>query len=134
MKYMVMECHPGYAVVLDEDGRFLKAANMRYEVGQVVTNIVEMQAPQQQATAQRKKAGKWIYSLAAMAACLVLVVTSVFQMNQTPYGSVYMSINPEVRIDVNRKDVVVGLEGMNNDGEQLIEDYSYRKKELGFSF
>ena len=24
MSYLVMECHPGYAVLLDEDGRFLK--------------------------------------------------------------------------------------------------------------
>ena len=29
MNYLVMECHPGYAVVLSEDGRFLKAANLR---------------------------------------------------------------------------------------------------------
>lgn len=27
MSYLVMECHPGYAVLLDEEGRFLKAAN-----------------------------------------------------------------------------------------------------------
>ena len=26
MKYLVMETHPAYAVVLDEEGRFLKAA------------------------------------------------------------------------------------------------------------
>ena len=34
MSYVVMECHPGYVVLLDEEGRFLKAANLRYEVGQ----------------------------------------------------------------------------------------------------
>ena len=27
MTYLVMECHPGYAVVLDSRGRFWKAAN-----------------------------------------------------------------------------------------------------------
>lgn len=31
---------------------------------------------------------------------------------------------------MNRKDVVVGLEGANADGEELIEDYSYQKKDL----
>ena len=36
MSYLVMECHPGYAVLLDEEGRFLKAANLRYETGQTV--------------------------------------------------------------------------------------------------
>ena len=52
MKYMVMECHPGYAVVLDEDGHFLKVANLRYEPGQMVTDVIEMQAPQDR---QKKK-------------------------------------------------------------------------------
>ena len=41
-----------------------------------------------------------------------------------------MTINPEVRIDVNRKDLVVDLEGINQDGLELIDGYSYRKKEL----
>lgn len=41
MNYLVMECHPGYAVVLDETGRFLKVANMRYEVGQRVSVLRE---------------------------------------------------------------------------------------------
>ena len=27
MNYLVMETHPGYCVLLDEEGRFLKAAN-----------------------------------------------------------------------------------------------------------
>ena len=129
MKYMVMECHPGYAVVLDEDGRFLKVANRRYEVGQTVADVIEMQVPQ--AEPQKKKVvNKWMHSMAAMAACLMLVVTSVFQMGQMTYASVYMTINPEVRIDVNRKDVVVGLDGVNADGDDLIEGYVYQKKNL----
>ena len=128
MKYMVMECHPGYAVVLDEDGRFLKVANRRYEVGQTVADVIELRVPQ--AEPQKKKTNKWMYSMAAMAACLMLVVTSVFQMGQTTYASVYMTINPEVRIDVNRKDVVVGLDGVNADGDDLIEGYVYQKKDL----
>ena len=40
MSYLVMECHPGYAVLLDEEGRFLKAANLRYETGQTVYDPV----------------------------------------------------------------------------------------------
>lgn len=126
MKYLVMECHLSYAVVLAEDGRFLKTANLHYEPGQTVTDIVEMQAPR---TKPEKKRG-WIASLAAIAACLALAVTSIFQLGQTPYASVYLSINPEVRIDVNQKDVVVGLDGVNPDGDALIEDYSYKRKPL----
>ncbi len=128
MKYIVMECHLGYAVVLDEDGRFLKVANFNYEVGQTVTDIVEMQTPQP--VPKKKKSNRWLYSLAAMAACLVLIFSSVLQMWQAPHASVFMSINPRVRIDVNRRDIVVGLDGVNDDGDKLIDDYDYKKKEL----
>lgn len=127
-KYMVMECHPSYAVVLGDDGRFLKVVNFNYEVGQTVTDVVEMQIPQ--SVPKKKNNKRWLYSLAAMAACLVLIVASVFRMWQTPCASVYLSINPEVRIDVNRRDIVVGLDGVNEDGANLIEGYDYKKKEL----
>lgn len=36
MSYIVMECPPAYAVLLDEEGRFLKAANLHYEVGRLL--------------------------------------------------------------------------------------------------
>ena len=49
MNYLVMECHPGYAVLLDEEGRFLKAANLRYEIGQTVYDPVLMkETPERQ--------------------------------------------------------------------------------------
>lgn len=130
MKYMVMECHPGYAVVLSDDGRFLKVANMRYETGQTVTDVVELSLPQLQEESGKKRNRRWMSSLAAVAACLVLVITSVFFTNQMTYASVYMAINPEVRIDVNRNDMVVGVEGVNADGADLLEGYEYREKDL----
>ena len=129
MKYMVMECHLTYAVVLSEDGRFLKAANLHYEPGQVVTDLVEMEIPESRRD-EKRKGRRWIYTLAAAAACLMLAATSMFRAGNRTYGSVYMTINPEVRIDVNRKDLVVDLEGINQDGLELIDGYSYRKKEL----
>lgn len=131
MKYMVMECHLSYAVVLDEDGRFLNVANRHYEVGQTVTDVVKMQDSLPVIKDKPKTHYKWIGSIAAMAACLVLIVTAVLQFGtSTPYGSVYMTINPEVRIDVNKNDVVIAVEGLNEDGKTLIEDYSYKKKDL----
>lgn len=126
MKYMVMECHPGYAVVLGDNGRFLKVANMRYEVGQTVTEVMELRLPQEKTVRKNKR--RWISGLAAMAACLVLAVSMMFF--QAPYASVYLTINPEVRIDVNRNDTVVGVEGMNSDGAALLENYDHRKKDL----
>ena len=129
MKYLVMECRPAYAVVLGDDGTFLKVANMRYEVGQTVTDVSPLNLPE--VTEQPKTNHKrLISSFAAMAACLALVITSIFFNGQMPYASVYMTINPEVRIDVSRRDVVVGVEGMNTDGAELLEGYDHKKKDL----
>lgn len=130
MRYMVVECHLSYAVVLSEDGRFLKVANLHYEIGQVVSHVVEMRQPERQPEFGRRVPVRWITSMAAAAACLTLVAVAALRVGSLPYGTVYMEINPDVRIDVDRKDRVVGLEGMNRDGEALVEDYSYRRKDL----
>ena len=130
MRYMVVECHLSYAVVLSEDGRFLKVANLHYEIGQVVSHVVEMRQPERQPESGRRVPVRWITSMAAAAACLTLVAVAALRVGSLPYGTVYMEINPDVRIDVDRKDRVVGLEGMNRDGEALVEDYSYRRKDL----
>lgn len=124
MKYMVLECHPGYAVVLDQEGSFLKVANRRYTVGQTVTDVLPMQVSPQ------KKHKKWLYSLAAAAACLALVLGLTLPGMHQPYASVYVKINPEVRIDVDKQDRVVGLAGVNQDGTNLIQGYDYHKKDL----
>lgn len=141
MKYIVMECHYSYAVVLDENGRFIKAANMHYEVGQTVTDIFELREPdhapwniedetQPVTVTGKKKSRRWFSHIAAMAACMVLIFTVLFQIDHTAYGSVFVTINPEVRIDVNKKDMVIGLTGVNEDGKDLIKNYSYKRKNL----
>lgn len=128
MKYLVMECHPGYAVVLNEDGRFLKVANLRYEVGQTVTDVTEVTVPQPQST--RTHVRRWRSQLIAMAACLVLVVAAGLFYGRMPYASVYMTINPQVRIDVSRADRVLDVEGMNPDGVTLLQGFDPGRKDL----
>ena len=44
MNYLVLETHPAYAVLLDERGRFVKAANRGYRVGDRVQDPVLLQA------------------------------------------------------------------------------------------
>lgn len=123
MKYIVMECHYSYAILLDENGRFVKAANLHYEQGQTVTDIIEMKE------VPVRRINKRLNTILAVAiACVVFIITSY--INHQTYGSVFMVINPEVRIDVNRKNEVVGLEALNADGVLLIRDYSYQNKSL----
>ncbi len=126
MKYLVMECHPGYAVVLDEKGRFQKAANLGYQVGQSVEKVVLMREPKSTVPIRQITAG-----FAAIAACILVMFTALFQNMETVYASVYMQINPEVRMDVDRENRVIQVEGVNEDGRDLVENYTgYKKKSL----
>ena len=125
MNYLVLETHPAYAVLLDEEGRFLKAANLRYQVGDTVQNIVELRQPK----AKSPAAWKPLAGLAGLTACFCLVFFGWYQPNFTAYGTLRIQINPDVEMTVSRTDRVLDLEGLNADGEELIEGYSYRGKD-----
>ena len=128
MKYMVMECHTGYAVLLDEEGRFWKAADLHYEVGQTVENPLLMKQPQ---PSGRRRITRLVSStVAAAAACLFLFFGFGYYQNYLRiYSSIYLSINPEVQMDLNRYGNVVRLTGTNEDGAKLLEGYSGKGKD-----
>ena len=104
MKYLVMEVRPSYAILLDEEGRFVRAANLHYEPGQRVEHIVPMR------TRAARGRGMLIWLPGALAAaCLVLMAAVLLRAPIAPYASVYLTINPQVRIDVDRRSVARGL-------------------------
>lgn len=119
MKYIVMECHTSYAVLLDEEGRFVKAANLHYEQGQTVEDPVLMR----DTVPSKKKKIRRIVSIAAAAACFFLVFNSYYQSYMLPDTAIYLRINPSVCMELNRKGNVVRLIGTNEDGEKLLENY-----------
>ena len=125
MSYLVMEVHPAYAVVLDEEGRFLKAANLRYQVGDTVRDIVELRHPRE----KRPALWKPLSGVAGLAACLCLVFFGYYQPNFTPYGALRIQINPDVELTLSRTDRVLELEGLNEDGQSLIAGYEYSGKD-----
>lgn len=53
-----------------------------------------------------------------------------WRLFMTPYGTVRMQINPDVRMSVNRMDYVIGIEGLNADGVDLIASYQYTRKKV----
>lgn len=124
MSYLVMECGLSYAVVLDEAGRFLKAANLGYQVGQTLDHVLLLEEKKQPTLRQR------MVPLVAAAACLCLMLLVSVEFFFLPVGSVRMQINPEVRMEVNRVNQVIGLEGLNQDGNDLIDGYGYRWKSV----
>ncbi len=128
MKYMVMETFDSYAVLLDEEGRFIKAANFHYTVGQTVTDIFPMA---EELTEKKPRILIQWKKLAAIAACFVFMALGFFRYtNNTPYASVYIKINPSVRIDIDKNDMVKNIVGTNADGETLVADYNYSGKDL----
>ncbi len=123
MSYLVMECHMGYAVVLDEYGRFLKVVNRHYEVGQTVYDVIPVRERTQPIL--RLRAARII---AVAAACLLLVGGISWWNWWMPYGSIYMKINPEVQVELNRYGDVLRVEGVNEDGKTLVSGYHYKGK------
>ena len=127
MKYMVMECRPSYAILLDEEGCFKKAANLHYEVGQIVEEPVLMR----DGAAAPGGFPVWVRgAAAAAAACLVLLLgTGYYQNYMRPSAFIHMAVNPKVQMDINRRGTVIEVSGENQDGEALISGYSARGKE-----
>lgn len=132
MSYLIMECAASYAIALDEEGRFLKVPNLGYEVGQRVDDVVifetgpfgEAEVLPFESQAARRTRGRRL-AIVAAAACLVMAVISGVAIWRLPVGTIYITINPEVSMEVNRLDRVVALEGENADGAALIDGFGY---------
>lgn len=126
MSYLILECAASYAVALDEEGRFVRVPNLGYEVGQEVDDVVIFDEGQLLAFEARKaRRTRRRVGLIAAAACLVVAVIAGGVVWRLPIGTVYMRINPEVSMEVNRFDRVVDVEGENADGEALVSGFSF---------
>ena len=124
MKYLVMETHPAYAVVLDEKGRFLRAANLHYEVGETVDEVVELRL----SPARRFRAW-WLVGLAVVLLGLGALFFGYIRPHWMVYGTVRLQVNPDVQLSVSREEDVVKLEALNQDGAALIDGYDFRSEE-----
>ncbi len=127
MKYLVMEVHPGYCVVLDEAGTFHRAANLGYETGDRIENVVLMQEDGARTGDRRIRK---IAAAAALVACMALVLTPVINVMQQEHALIHLSINPEVTIEVDEDNEVTDMEAGNRDGRELIKGCTYHDKHV----
>ena len=130
MTYLVMECHPGYAVVLDQTGRFLKVANLNYQVGETVSFVIECTAEEEPVTIHSLRRRRILLSAASLAASFFLAVLGTWHICLTPYGAVRIQINPDLKLTVNRLDYVISADGLNDDGLRLLDGYRFRGQKL----
>ena len=127
MKYLVMEIHETYCVLLSEDGQFYHAANLHYQTGQEVFNPVLMKQTEQKES-QFHFSLRPAFSL-AIAFCLLLVCVNAYSYYQLPYLSFLLTINPSVRIEMSRSGNVIKVTGVNEDGMTLVEHYTAHGKD-----
>jgi hypothetical protein len=127
MTYMVVDIHLSYCVVIDEAGCFIKAANMGYELGQTVDWIAAIKTVNEHGFNLKRIAAV----AGSIAACFAVFISLYFYGSQfSPYASVYLSINPEVRLDISRGSRVLYATPLNEDGFTLLNGYSEEHKEL----
>lgn len=120
MNYLVLEIHPAYAVLVDQDGRFVKAANLGYRVGERVRDPILMRDARPHA---RRAAARAVIGLTALAACCCLFFFGYYRPNFVPYGTLSIRINPDIVMTASRNGRVLDLSGRNADGRALVVDY-----------
>ena len=126
-----MECHPAYAVLMDEESRFVRAANLHYTVGQTVTDPVLMQDQESKIGISRNA----VMRFAATAACLLLISAvgfGIFSKNRrtnSPAESVVVLVE-ETRYEMklNSEGAVIDIQG--EDPDQLNKLLKQNGKEL----
>lgn len=125
--YLVMEVHTAYAVLLDNEGRFIKAANVGYQIGDIVERAFPLKYPED----RKKRVNRVIRLAASLAACICVAVFGVYEYQYffLPYGIIQMQINPDIEMTLSRSGRVLDLDGINEDGKTLIDGYDYDGKD-----
>ncbi len=126
MKYLVMENHESHSIVMDENGLFHRVANLGYEIGETITEPIFMKTP------ERKKKTDWkkISTIAAIFVCMLLGTIPFISNNAESDVVVYMSINPEIHLELNEDGKINKLIADNDDGKILLDGYKYKGKNV----
>ena len=108
---MVMECHPAYAVLMDEASRVVYAANLHYEVGQTVENPVLLQE-QEKAAPRISVTMKRCIAVAACAMVMLGGSALYYRGNYTPYATVMVCAEANVSMEVSRSGKVLSVQAV----------------------
>ena len=128
MKYIVMECHKGYAVLMDEESRFVNAANLRYEVGQTITSPVLMEYTE----TRERRISFYVTRFAAAAACIAIAVSAgsfYYSRNFKTHSTILISAKANIRMDLNKKGEVIQLSGGDDKANELLKEYDLTRKD-----
>lgn len=136
MKYLVMECHEAYAILMDEESRFFHAANLHYTVGQTVTSPILMQSetaaeeePEVRGASARIR--RIVMRVSAAAACLLLAAGAGYfhyAQHYKPESVIVLNTDADIKMYLNKEGKVVKLKSDNEAGDALLESYDGLRK------
>lgn len=118
MKATVVQIDGKYAVLLQEDGSFMKMKTMNLKIGDVVNkkdkNVLNM---------------KKFSSMIAAALFAALLGGGVYTYG-TPSYNVSLDVNPGIMMEVNMFNRVIGLEAANADAEEVLNGLELENKDI----
>lgn len=114
MKSVVVEIKGDYAALLKDDGTVAIKKNKNYSIGDVVM----------------VKEGSFAKKIrAAVAAAMFFMIASVgVAAYEAPYYYVSLDVNPGILLKVNLFEKVIGVEGINQDAVEIIQDLDLKNK------
>ena len=110
MKAVIVDLVGGQAAALCDDGRVVRLKDAGYTLGQIV-----------EVHARKPSRPKWLRYISSVAAAAVLVTAIGGGVAYaTPYGVVSLDVNPSLEYTINRFDYVLSVEGVNEDGREML--------------
>ena len=110
MKAVIVDLRNGQAAALCDDGRVIKLTDPGYSLGQIV-----------EVHERRRRTPIWVrWASTAAAAALLLAGAGGGAAYAMPYGVVSLDVNPSLEYTINCFDYVLKVEGVNEDGKELL--------------
>lgn len=118
MKAVILDTDKNEATVMTEGGDIIGIKNNGYEIGQEI--ILRRRK-------KRASINRITGIVAAAAAALVITGGIGGYAYYTPYGTVSLDVNPSIEYTINRFDRVLEVNGINDDGEDILSGLDTKK-------
>ncbi|QOR67686.1 anti-sigma factor domain-containing protein [Cytobacillus suaedae] len=125
-KGVIMEINNDLLTMLTPEGEFLKARKQdtHYEIGEEIdffpVTVTAVETPKK----KWFQLNKLRVALMSSAAAILFFITVIPQMMANPvYAYMTIDINPSFEIGLNNELKVVSLDALNNDGENILQEY-----------
>ena len=117
MKAVVLDITGSEATVMTHAGDIIGINNLGYEIGQEITIEDKKRLTDNFAV----RISRFMPAVAAAAAVIVILGGSGY-VYYKPYGTVSLDVNPSIEYTINRLDRVLDVNGVNDDGSEIISE------------